>query len=108
MAESRARQMGSKELGLSVQTVPDSLTAVVEVDCWLSQLSIANKTGSAATFLVQDIQATAKTLVPTVSIPANTLVIIAWPKALFCDNGFKWQAGTASALDVEAFGWKRG
>lgn len=88
-------------------TVPNSLTAVTSVDSWIFQITVANKTGTAATFLVQDISATPIVIIPTVSIGANTAYVVVFPHGYFADNGIKWQAGTASALDAQITGFKR-
>lgn len=102
------RAIGSKELGVSRQVVPDSATDVTTVDSWISAITVANTTGSNVTFLVLDKQSSAKTLVPTVVISPNTIVILEWAQPTFMEGGIRWQAGTASALHAEIIGWKVG
>lgn len=90
-----------RQIARGYQTVPSSLTDVTTTNTVIYQLTVANKTGTAATLLIQDRQGTSKTIIPTVSIAANTVYVIAWPEGTYCTGGMKWQAGTGSALDAE-------
>jgi len=81
--------------------VPDSLTAVVTTRAQLYQISVANTTASACTFLVKDRQTVARTIVPTVSISGNTVYVVSWPEGFSAPSGIQWQAGTASCLEAQ-------
>jgi hypothetical protein len=100
-AQPTSRSVGTKQLPDGLQVVPATLTSVVSKDAWIYQIVVANITGSAVTFLVQDKQGTPLAVVPTVSIPANTAIIITFPFATRLIGGFSWQAGTGSALNAE-------
>lgn len=82
-------------------TVPSSLTSVLTTNSIIYQLSVANKTASTCTLLVRDLQGTAKTIIPTVSIAANTVYVISWPEGYYSASGVQWQAGTGSCLDAQ-------
>lgn len=90
-----------RQLTRGLQVVPSSLTDVTSTTTVLYQLVVANTTGSAVTFLVQDKASTPKTLIPTVSIAANTVYVIAFPEGTYLTGGMKWQAGTGAALHAD-------
>lgn len=76
-----------RQLTRGLQVVPSSLTDVTSTTTVLYQLVVANTTGSAVTFLVQDKASTPKTLIPTVSIAANTVYVIAFPEGTYLTGG---------------------
>lgn len=97
-SRSTVTQFGPVALNSDLQVVPDSTTALSTTDTWIFQLTVANTTGSAVTFTVQDRATSAKTLLAAVSIAANTTYVIAFPEGQKMKNGITWSAGTASAL----------
>jgi hypothetical protein len=83
-----------------IQTVPNTPTAIATSDMEIYQLTIGNITGSACTFTLADRATSAKTILATVSIAANTTYVIAWPEGIFMDEGATWTSGTASCLNA--------
>ena len=89
--------------GLSL--VPSSLTAVTSADSVIYQITVSNVDSGAHTLLVQDQQATPGILVPTISIPANTVIIMEFPEGILMKSGIKWQASAANDLWSEIYGF---
>lgn len=83
----------------TIAAVPSSATDLTTTDTRLWQISVANTTAGALTFVVLDKQTTPRTVIPTVSIAANTAYIISWPEGVFCSSGINW---AASATGLEA------
>jgi hypothetical protein len=81
--------------------VPSSLTDLLTTNAQVYQISVANTTASACTLLVKDRQASAKTILPTVSISGNTTYVISWPEGFWAPSGVQWQAGTGSCLEAQ-------
>lgn len=100
------RQYPRHEIGGGLSVVPDSATDVTDSRSFITQISVANVTGGAVTFLVQDKASSAKTLVPTISIPANTVIIMHWPDGVLMTGGISWTAGAADSLHAEVFGFQ--
>lgn len=100
------RSMPRYELTGGLSVVPNSATDVSTTNSYVCQISVANVTAGAVTFLVVDKASSAKTLVPTISIPANTLIVMNWPNCVKMTSGISWTAGTGSALHAEIFGYK--
>ena len=84
-----------------LQLVPASATDVVAHTAWIYQLVVANIHTSAVTLLVQDKATSAKTLVATVSLAANSLTIMSFPEGVKMTGGIRWTAGTADKLHAE-------
>lgn len=99
------RQAPRKEIGGGLSTVPNVATDVTTSRSYIKQISVANKTGGAVTFTVTDKASSAKTLVPTISIPANTLIIMSWPDLVQMNGGISWSASAGTSLDAEIFGY---
>lgn len=104
MPSTHIRAIPQQEIAGGLQTVPNSATDLTVKDTIIFQIVVANKTGSAATFLVLDKAGSPKTLIPTVSLAANTVMVWNFPDGVLMTGGVRWQAGTASALDAEIFG----
>lgn len=90
--------VGNINMSQALQVVPDSTTSVSTTDTWIFQITVANTTGSAVTFTVQDRAGSPKSLISAVSIAANTTYVMAFPEGVLMDDGFTWSASTASAL----------
>lgn len=101
-AELRTGFKNSITAGL--QTVPNSSTDVTTTDTLLFQITVANKSGGAVTLTITDKQSSAKTLIPTLSIAANTVQIYDWPAGVLLKSGMNWVASAASSLDAEICG----
>ncbi len=87
------RSIPSKELtGLgALQLVPATPTTFSSVNSWIKQISVANTTAGALTFTVLDKQSVPKTLVPTISIAANTAVLFNYTDdCQFMSGGITW------------------
>lgn len=100
------RSMPRYELTGGLSVVPNSATDVSTTNSYICQVSVANVTGGAVTFTVTDKASSAKTLIPTVSIPANTVIIMNWPNCVKMTSGISWTAGAATSLHAEIFGYK--
>jgi hypothetical protein len=88
---------------VAVPAVAADLTATTSV-MW--QITVANTTASAITFLVKDKQATPRTILPTVSIAGNTTYIVSWPEGQYCDGGINWVASGAG-LEASVVGSRK-
>lgn len=99
------RSVGQKEIGNGIAAISTNSTAVTTTDTWVKQIVVANTTGGAVTLLVTDGQGSPVTLVPTVSLAANTLYVTVFPDYVKLTSGVKWQAGSAG-LTGEIFGYK--
>ena len=81
--------------------VPASSTAVTTSDSLLSQLYLANITGSAVTVSITDISTACSSgpcsLWPAVTIAANTVYIVSFTRE-HAVGGIKWSASTGSAV----------
>ena len=76
----------------TITTVPAVAADLTTTDSRIWQISVANTTAAAITFLLKDKQATPRTVIPTISIAANTAYIISWPEGVFCSSGINWVA----------------
>lgn len=91
----------AKQRARGIELVPNTATDVTSTDSTVFQITAVNKTGTAATLLVQDRQGTPRTLIPTVSIPGNTVFVAAFPEGVYMTSGVTWTAGTANAIEAE-------
>lgn len=87
--------------------VPNSLTDLTTTDTMLHQILVANTTGSAVTFTLQDKAGTPIKRFAAVSIAANTTLMLVCPEGCFFEAGLSWQAGTADALHGEVLAWQK-
>ena len=102
------RQLPSKELSGALQAVPTSPTALVSVDTWINTIWVSNTTGGALTFTVLDKAASPKTLIPTISIAANTGTLINFGDSCqYMPNGVTWSASN-TGLVASVFGYIAG
>ncbi len=90
-----------KQVARGLQVVPASATDVVAHTAWVYQIVVSNINTAAVTLLVQDKATTPLTLVPTVSLAANSLTIINIPGGIKMTGGIRWIAGTADKLHAE-------
>ena len=106
MAVNTSRAHPSKEIAGGLAAVPTSATSATTVDTFLEQLYAVNTTAGALTLTVTDASGTFK-IVPTVSVAANSSLLINWPSLLFASGGVKWNA-SGSGIQAELFGYVRG
>lgn len=90
------KQTYEKSVNPALQVVPNSGTALTSEDTLLFSMYVSNTTGGAVTLLVVD--GNSRQVIPTVSIPANTVQFYQWNDGIFCPGGITWTAGSASAL----------
>lgn len=90
--------VGNINMSQALQLVPNATTSVNTTDTWIFQITVANTTGSAVTFTVQDRAGTPKSLLSAVSIAANTTYVLAFPEGVLMDDGFTWSASSSNAL----------
>ena len=94
-----------KKLSPYLQYVPDSLTSVTTTHSQIWQISVTNDCHSSVTFYVIDRATVPKVLVSNrVSLTAGQTVIFEWQEGVAMQNGFRWQAGTASCLNAAISG----
>ena len=78
-----------------------SLSATVKVQL----IYCINPTASAATIAITDNQASPVTLVPTVSLPANSVTgVFSSPIGLLFTSGLKWVSGTSTSIACQIQG----
>lgn len=106
MAGRTLRQFPRFEIPGGLSVVPNSATDVTTTDSYILQITVTNTTGGAVTFTVTDKASSAKTLVPAISIPANTLLIMSWPDGVKMTGGISWTAGSATSLHAEIYGFR--
>lgn len=87
--------------------VPNSLTDLTTTDTMLHQILVANTTGSAVTFTLQDKAGTPIKRFAAVSIAANSTLMLVCPEGCFFEAGMSWSAGTGSALHGEVVAWQK-
>lgn len=97
-ASTRFQSPGTRVLDRALQAVPSSPTALTTTDTEIYQISIGNTTAGACTFTLADRATSAKTIMGSVSIAANTTYVIAFPEGLFMSNGITWSSDTGSCL----------
>jgi two-component sensor histidine kinase len=91
---------GTRQLSRAIQLVPSSDTDVATTDTEIYQINLANITGAACTFTVKDKQATARYLIASANVAANTTYVIVWPEGAYMEDGFSWSSDTASCLQA--------
>lgn len=96
---------GTKEIGNGLVAVPTSGTDLTTTDTWINQIVLANTTAGSVTVTIADKQGSPLTLVPTVTLSANTLYITVFPFAIKMVGGINWQA-SGSGVTAEIFGYK--
>lgn len=99
------RPRSQKLLPQGLSVMPNSLTDVETTNSVIFQITLINTTAGGVTVLVQDKQATPKVLVPTSTVPANSVSILAFPEGVLMTSGFSHQAGAASSITVEYYGY---
>jgi hypothetical protein len=97
------RTRPSKVILEGLSAVPATLTAFSTATSVIYQISVSNTTAGSLTFLVEDNQTSAQALVPTISIPANTNIIMSWPEGVKMLGGINWQA-SSTGLTAEIYG----
>lgn len=97
-ASTRFASPGTRVIDRTLTLVPAVATDLSTTDTEIYQITVANTTGSACTFTLSDRQASAKTILPAVSIAANTAYVLEWAEGLYMSNGVTWSTGTASCL----------
>src|SRR5689334_9806740 len=96
---------GTKEIGNGLVAVPTSATDLTTTDSWINQIVLVNTTGGSLTVTITDKQGSPLTLVPTVSLAANTLYVTVFPFAIKMTSGITWSASGAG-ITGEIFGYK--
>jgi hypothetical protein len=92
-----AEPAGTKYVAL-MQVVPNSTTVLTATTTKVQLILCNNQTGSAATLTITDGSGTPKTYFPTVSIAANSVVLLYSGIGFTMTSGLKWSAGTATAI----------
>ena len=82
----------------NLQLVPNTTTDVIAKDCYVYQIVVANLHNSTVTFTVVDKATSAKTLVPSVSLAANSTTVFSFPRGVKMTGGVNWVASTADKL----------
>ena len=71
--------------------LPTSAGVAVTATTWLDMVTLTNTTGGALTVTISDRQTSPVVILPTVSIPANTLIVVQFGGTRM-DGGFTWVA----------------
>ena len=97
---------GTKEIGNGLVAVPTVAADLTTTDTWINQIILANTTEGAVTVTITDKNSGgAVTLIPNVSLAANTLYITVFPFAVKMTGGVNWVAGS-TGITAEIFGYK--
>ncbi len=104
-SRSTIRTTGQKELSSALQVLTNSATAFISKDCVIFQLVFNNKTGGAVTVTVTDQAGTPLDLLTTVSLPANSLTVVAFPEGQYMPGGFKWSASAGTSINASVVGF---
>ena len=90
---------GRRQLLSDLQFVPNVAADLTTTDTWIFQLTIT--TGSSGTTLtINDRATSAKSLLNSVSLAANTTYILTWPEGVKMKNGINWVAGAATTVTI--------
>lgn len=108
MPSTTQRSSPQREITAGLQSVPNTPTDVTTTDSVIFQITVANTTGGAVTFTVTDKATSPKTLLPTVSIAANTAYVAVFPSGVWMTGGISWSASAASSLTAEIYGTYKG
>ncbi len=95
---------GGRRVIATMQTVPDSSTAIFTSTIKVVTLFCNNTTGTAASLTITDNQASPKTFFPAVSVAANSAMLLIAASGLTFTTGMKWSSGTTSALQCQVEG----
>lgn len=76
------------EVQIKPQAVPTSPTVVTNQDAYPKTVVVSNPTGGAITFTLADRQTSPVSLLPAVSIAANSTVVVVFPAGYWCPGGF--------------------
>lgn len=76
---------------IQATAVPTSTGDAVTQTIWLDTMTLVNTTGAPVNVTIADKQGSPVTILPAVSIPANTLVVINFGGTRM-DSGFTWVA----------------
>lgn len=96
---------GRKKIDAALAYLPNTPTAVTTKNTRLFQIHLNNTTASPVTYTFQDGQGVGGNIFNGISIPATSAVLMVWPEGLFCEGGFTWSAGTATALTASVEGY---
>ena len=100
-----SRAFPQTELTAGLVTIPNVAADLTTEDTYVFQIVLVNKTAGAVTVTITDKATSAKTLVPTLSIAANTTQILSYPEGVKMTGGINWVAGAASSIDAEIKGY---
>jgi hypothetical protein len=77
--------------------MPSTDTTVIAKDLWVTEITLANDTGSTDTCAVYDKQGTPKIIIPHVSLPAHTIYVINF-QARYAPGGVSWSCTTGTGV----------
>ena len=103
-----SRAFPQREISPGLSTIPNVAADLTTEDSYVFQIVLVNKTAGAVTVTITDKASPAKTLIPTVSIAANTSYVIAYPEGVKMTGGINWVASAASSIDAEIHGYVQG
>lgn len=93
----QAEPAGDKYVAL-MQVLPTSSTALTSTTTKVQLIICNNQTASAATLTITDNSGTPKVYFPTVSVAANSVVVLYSGVGFTMTSGIKWYAGTSTAI----------
>lgn len=103
-----SRAFPQREISPGLSTIPNVAADLTTEDSYVFQIVLVNKTAGAVTVTIVDRATPAKTLIPTVSIAANTSYVVAYPEGVKMNGGINWVASAASSIDAEIHGYVAG
>lgn len=96
------RQLRSLTGGLA--TVPNSAADVTTSTTRVYQVVMVNKTAGQVTLTVTDKASPAKTLIPGITLDANSLAVANFAEGVQMNGGVRWTAGAADSIDADVVG----
>lgn len=103
-SRSTLNTFGRVQISQTLVTLPAVAADLTTKDTMLFQLTLSNITGGAVSVTITDKQSSPVTLM-SVSIPAGTIVVVAWPEGQFMKGGVNWVAGAGSSINGSVFGF---
>lgn len=102
-SQSSARSRPQKEITPGFQAIPTSPADVTTTDTTIYQIVVGNPTAGAIALVIKDIDTTVHTPI-SISVAANTTLVIPFPEGVFFKGGLNWDTdGAGLVADVYGF-----
>lgn len=106
---STRKTYGHIMLSEDLQAVPAVAADLSTTDTWIFEINLTtNSSCSSCTITISDKQTSAKNLLDTVVLAANTHYVLVYPEGVKMKGGINWVAGTASTITASFSAWRTG